>query len=231
TGLLRGMGVAFCLNQVREYLSTGDKVIICVSYTQLTKGTVGINGNDKLGFVIRAYPSTIKYVENLDQLSAITGGFESIVRGSIKRKLGLVSELGFNYSKSGFNSEGDYIFNEFKDRRFYPNRFKKFFEPEIGIESVQWMNSVHSELKNEGIEAFFLFPCYSQSLYDLSSSEFKKMNGYLDLELEIPVVGQMTDFLYPDSLFFDNPFHMNSLGREIRTRDIIEAMETAGISQ
>ncbi|NNK80927.1 MAG: hypothetical protein HKO93_05485 [Flavobacteriales bacterium] len=229
TGLLRGMGVAFCLNQVRGHLSSGDKLIICVSYTQLTKGTVGINGNEKLGFVVRTYPSAIRYIENLHQVKAIASGFEKIIRGSLKRHMGLITEFGFNYTRSGFNSRGDYIKNDFEERRFKPNKFKKFFTPEIEVQSIKWLNSVYSELKEEGIEAYFLYPCYAESLYELNPIEFNRMNVELETGLVIPKIGQMTDFLYPDSLFFDNPFHMNSLGRVARTKDIIEAMELKDI--
>lgn len=224
TGILRGVGLAFALNQVKPFLQSGDKLIICPAYTQTTTGHGGIYGNDKLGFVLKTYPSHISSLSEPEQLGPVLSGVSKIIRSPLKKILGLNTEPGFMYTRSGFNEYGDYKSNKYESSRFKPDYYKDYINPLLNRKAIFWLNEEIELLKERGIDTQFMYPAYPKSIYRAKNHEFDKFDKDLRELIDCEVLGTKEDFLYHDSLFFDTQFHMNDIGRIVRTNDILRVI-------
>ena len=53
----------------------------------------------------------------------------------------------------------------------------------------------------------------------------------LSNNLKIEILNRVSDFVFPDSLFFDTVYHLNKKGREIRTKKLIEIIKKSTNAQ
>jgi hypothetical protein len=53
----------------------------------------------------------------------------------------------------------------------------------------------------------------------------------LSNNLKIEILNKPSDFVLPDSLFFDTVYHLNKKGREIRTKKLIEIIKKSTNAQ
>jgi hypothetical protein len=60
--------------------------------------------------------------------------------------------------------------------------------------------------------------------YNNNQSAIAGLQKRLEREMHIPILGTPKDFVYPSNWFFDTRYHLNDLGREPRTANMIEIL-------
>ena len=95
---------------------------------------------------------------------------------------------------------------------------------EFNPEMVEELNDLANAAKGRGASIYFLFPSYIDRSYEASRPMIDSLLARLNSDMEIPIVGGASDFVFPASLFFDTRYHLNQEGRRLRTIKMIELL-------
>lgn len=100
---------------------------------------------------------------------------------------------------------------------------------EISSYSIKGLSSFVKYCRENEIQVFFTWPCTLKSKrFDLNNKiiqdNLTKIKRLLN-NLNVPVLGEPEDFHFERKYFFDSHYHLNRVGREIRTRRLISRLQ------
>lgn len=121
------------------------------------------------------------------------------------------------YSEKALNAFGD-IECERKHRDSITPYYLKGRMDERVIEYYKY---IHSYTAERGVELIFLPPTFIKSSYDINKNQIDSMAIALK-QNGIGYQSSPSKYTFPDSLYFDTPYHMTQLGAKIRTQQVIE---------
>ncbi len=228
-GLFAGLGMRFMLDEVREYLSAGDIVIIIPEYEQFYKWLNG-SGSELLDLyilskdsrkhisswgqfmmIIRYFPDFIKYrIINYTEyfLSACSDKFPD--SPFFKKH----KQLFFNsiYRRSSLNSSGSI-------REDLIENSKDIINPEdiggkFNNDSIDVLNEFLIYAADHNTKVFLLMPFVLNSWYEknrqsIEYAYFRLKNGTI-----VPLLNRPYDAIMPKDYFFDTQYHLNAKGRK-----------------
>jgi hypothetical protein len=87
--------------------------------------------------------------------------------------------------------------------------------------AIDLLNSFYRSYRANNVQIFVVFPAIPVNEYNSQEKNFSALYNLIATELEIPVLGKPEEFLYPEEFFYDTVYHMNGVGREHHTQDII----------
>ena len=86
--------------------------------------------------------------------------------------------------------------------------------------AISAMNKFYEYAQKQQIKVFFVYPCYSESAFEQSKTAIAVLERDLKNNLKIPILSTPTQFVYPNTYFFDIHYHLTKQGRIKRTEDI-----------
>jgi hypothetical protein len=95
----------------------------------------------------------------------------------------------------------------------------------VNDEIVRLFNAFYDEWSSRGVRVYISF---SPLLIQDREEQVKALGQFYDdmkKRVKIPIIGQPTDFMYSAEYFYDNIFHLNGRGRELRTGALIRDMK------
>ena len=84
-----------------------------------------------------------------------------------------------------------------------------------------------SFLKEKGVKVFYIFPAYPKEEFKRFESSLLSFETQVRRGLKFPVLGKVTDFLYPEADFYDTVYHLRRRGRDERTKKIVDLLKMA----
>lgn len=220
-GLHGGLGNVFHERMALLNVNAGDIYIICHSsyadddkISNLGLAWITIENHWNLWKILRSediIPMWEKYPVYLKRC------FSLWVTGSGNKDAGGV------YSRSAFNEYGDiewedngceYDFSEYQS-----------IVPDISDNVVERLNALNDYLNSKG--ATLLLAGYPIADTDCRSSddEFITFGNKLKEKMNAPVISNYIDYIYPCDYFFDAELHLNNIGKEVRTNQLIRDLK------
>lgn len=123
------------------------------------------------------------------------------------------------YVRSAFNEYGDIewpdegLTFDFADYQSYP--------PPIGDITVARLNALNDTLTAQGATLLIAGYPIADTSARAADADFDAFEESLRAQLHAPVISHYTDYIYPCEDFFNSSFHLNNVGKELRTQQLI----------
>jgi hypothetical protein len=133
------------------------------------------------------------------------------------------------YNRRSFNEYGDVVAHLGKEGLNPDSIYVGPLPPlaTFNAETIDLLNEIADEAKNRGATALFMYPSYIDRSLALNRAAIDSLRQKIEPKIRLRVVGTPADFSYPGSHFFDTRFHLNELGRRVRTQRMIEMLRQA----
>ena len=216
-GLYANFGLNFMLQSSMPYINSNDIVVLSPEYEHFY-GEFSY-GKKELMDLLCYYPEGSKYIKmTIRQIKAIL-----ISNSSRIRLVNLHSNLNNEiYSRNGFNKYGDMV-SYLKLNPILPLR-------EANIQSTEFNESLLCELNKfvkyvNGRQArfIFLFPSITITKYNKEKTLIDTVYGRLK-DNKLISISSPQDHIYSDKYFYNTNYHLNSIGRQIRTDRVVNDM-------
>jgi hypothetical protein len=229
-GIQGSLGLRFTLNDIKPYIHEGDIVLISPEYHNLVDD---LKGGDVLAYALIFYPEGIKDITSLHDAFEVLKAFPNVHTSAIKTTLDLrirehcdfICKIDEDvYYREAFNPlNGDIMTNPAKrssDSEFHfafpwsvPNRTLR--------QSVNFLNQFNKYVETQNARMLFIYPSISNNFSDQVQTKLEITSQYLTENLDFPILGTLDDSLFAKEYMFDTVFHLNDVGREIRTKTVI----------
>jgi hypothetical protein len=214
TGYNAGIGLSYMMSNVLDKVNNGDIIILSPEY-QFFYGQ-GLNGDISQLITLIDVPngSNIKlsfnnYFHILKYIPEFTLSKYKITNYLIDSKL----SKGI-YGKLSFNKFGD-SFRHWKlenELGFNYTIMEGGFDNQI----ISYILFMEKELQKKGASLFITFPGINKTSYLNNKSKINHVFKSLQ-KSDFNLIGKPSDYMYPDSLKFDSPYHPNKKGALLRT--------------
>lgn len=220
-GLHASLGLKFIIESSKEYIKEGDIIVIAPEYVHFYKGLN--RGSEEL---LRMGLDVDQRYFNHMNISQIYNSLEFLpkyVYSKFKPKeYGEFSKSKY-YSVKSFNSYGDAVAH-------WPDEGKDF-EPfgeltgELNTNVIEYLYNYNLHMMEKGAKVFISFPVYQRSSYDNSLLQIMNLEEQIYMK-GFKVIGSAERYAFPDSLFFNTPYHLNRTGVTMRTNYLIEDLKS-----
>lgn len=216
-GLAASMGLIYMMDDVLPYIRSGDYVVLAPEY-QNFYGSFAYGGNDLLRLLMDVQRS----------------GFYNLRR---KQWANLIKSwptyfmTKFRYRSYFFDSENDiygkHIFNEYGDSDFHWNLEKQDFPPlnpiddDFNLALIDEILDFKEKINKKGAILLVTYPSCQTTSIDINKDQVNKIREELE-ETELLLIGTPQRYGFPDSLMFNQVYHLTKEGVDKRTQFLIE---------
>ena len=220
----------FYLNLTKPHIKEGDIVIICYEYALYSEKN---STPYELLYTIENYPEFWHAVpwydypylaaEYFDQYAS-----EKIPRMAIRKFNKPASSIADAYCRAAFNAWGDNAYPRPNDNiylQFCPNDI--FTKENIDPSIMKRLDCFYDDALAQGAKVFISFPPIAKNHVGNDASQIAAYKAALDEQTRIPIISEITEYLYEDILFYDSHYHLNDKGARLRTEQLISDLQAA----
>jgi hypothetical protein len=223
-GLNAGLGLRFMLDEVKPYIKSGDVIVVIPEYQQFLGNTLNGESGGELLSVINVFPESIMYIKSPMQYLSLSKALPEFIRSKsimfLKEKIGGIQKSEI-YFRKAFNENGDVISHLGKKSADVGVDISKLelFEKKsaFNYDSIKILNEYNNYITNIGAKVLLTFPCIPQIHYNQNKEYIESIHNCLKDNLKLQIIGTPMDYVFPVSDFFNTVYHLNTMGREIRT--------------
>ncbi len=227
-GLQVGLGIT-PLNEMRKYIRPGDIIILSLEYYNFTEEML-YGSPQYLADWVEMSPNRLWYLHN--PISQIPTIYTIMLQCKVNRQInfylynGSLVEMRGVYLGSGFNEHGDFV-GHLKD--------SAVLEIPPSVYPVNTLPAAYEELEkfnqyalSKGARVFYEAQAHRQTNCEVTGMKsIRKFYVTLKENTSIPLLTDMKQLCLPDDYFYDTPYHLNALGRQIRTERLIANLSKA----
>jgi hypothetical protein len=219
-GIQGGLGVVFQLEYLKNRVNKGDTIILIPEYDQYLGDNIYGSGKALSKALILSGVSNFSLLNPHQFRKVLPFLFNSSLENV---KLNIYKDL--NLERFGFNEFGDFIAH-----LDLPNRqidvFDKYSSKlAFNRESIRKIEEFSQYFKKKGVGFLISYCPYPKSLYELHQKKIQVISLNI-VKSNLKILGRSQDYVFPDSLFFEYPLHLNKTGREIRTNLLIKQINS-----
>jgi hypothetical protein len=242
-GLHLGLGISYCLSETEMVAKKGDVVVWSFEYYKTDKSA--INGDNVIkAITYHALPEIYDYLSWKDKAGFLQfkyfyyQGLNKRLHKIYREAAKLISGPGdsypneadssmFEYKRTVFNKNGDIYTHLYvkPENSILRNKSADYEIKEGYAEEIELMNACATRLKNKGVKVYYFFPSFAQSEVEHNRAKLDTLEYEYKKMLVAPVINSISGSAYPDSLFYNTIFHLNTVGREQNTRKIITLLK------
>ncbi|WP_106792268.1 hypothetical protein [Aquimarina sp. Aq78] len=223
-GLHAKLGLTFILNELKDVAASKDVIVLSIEHLMT------VEGDRELQTMTSYYnPFAYKYYHQKDNNWSAQFKMELDNHHMLFKKLiSNTVEKAKNdpvYTRNGLNKYGDGINHlglEKKDKLGSKSIIKDNKDEEIKV-----LNDFYAFAKDKGIEVVFSYGAYEASEYKKNMNALKKTHKKMKQNLNIEMIMDIDDFVYPTSYFYDSVYHLNQKGRSIHTKKMIQKLKSS----
>lgn len=220
-GLHAGLGLNFILSELKSTIKKEDVVFLSIEYLMDSDGDYKLKKNTGSNYKEALNYYTFDFRAEI--LIDIDKTRENIMSYNNENVVPELKSENLIYSREAFNKYGDVVAHLEEESLLELNdRNLLIYKYWTGIDAL---NEFYKYAKSKNVEVFFTYPNYSSSEYDKNQKVINKLSKDLSNNLKIEIVNKPSDFVFPDSLFFDTVYHLNKKGREARTNKLIDLIK------
>lgn len=223
TGLDCNIGLSYMIKNTMPYIKKNDIVIVCIEFEQFfDKNMYGGYPSPIMEFSIsRGNLSRLDF----NQCKNLFKQLPSFCFSKLKIWNYFVdtnNTNSINYKRNSFNKFGDHVthWDSFSLKPKATKSIGKDFNSDILYSLIQF----NSFIKTKNANLFISFPPFQKSSFDNNELKIK----YLVNEIEksnLHVISDYKDYIMPDKLMFDSPYHLIKEGVDIRTNRLINDLK------
>ena len=220
TGLLAGIGMKFMIEEISPLLKKGDILVLSPEYELF------LSNPETSYFTTLVYLGGLDYVKkmNMSQRRAFIQYTPNYIRSEIEYSIVkyLLPQKGNEsiYRLSAFNSNGDFVSHWGKPHPpvHIENKIEGFKAPNKAF--LSWLSNELQQISERGIHIVMLPPVLAQSAYPNKRNLIHTLDSLL-CDSGFPFICPPSVMSYPDSLYYDTEYHLDSLGAAIHSKDLI----------
>lgn len=230
-GLHVALGIA-PLNEIKQYLRSGDIVIISLEYYNFTDEPSFYGQPQYLADWVEFSPERIWYLhEPYKQMPSI---FTMMLERKVNRQLnyylyGFSYEAGRNfYSGDLFNEHGDFIghLGENSNKQF--EIADSVYPINLIEDAYVFLEDFNQYALSKGAMVFYEAQAHRQTNCERTGKKhLDRFFNRLKTKTTIPLLTNLDQLCLPDDYFYDTPYHLNAVGRQIRTERLIDSLKIA----
>lgn len=218
--LFGGLGLDFMLNQLKGSVKKNDVVVLSIEYFLFPEC---YSTED----IVRYYPADKQYLENYK--AAFYEPWLNVFKVNIE------SVQNFVLTPVKMNSSiyvHSRMINKYGDAVGYLNYEKPPFPPAEKLEyryyeGIERLNKFNAWAKGIGAKVYFTFPPLPVSDYTINLAVIDHYYADLKKDLKIQLLCAPAEMIFSDDLFYDSHYHLDKVGREIRTKRLIKMLMRA----
>ncbi len=223
-GLHAKLGLAFILSELRDVASSKDIIVLSIEHLMTSQG-------DRELQRMTAYYNSFAfkyYHEKNDNWSSLLKFKLDNHHILFKKTISNIIKKAKNdpiYTRNGINKYGDAISHlelVKKDKLGSKSIIKDNSDDKIKL-----LNEFYLFAKRKGIKVVFSYGAYERSEYENNIIALKKTHKRMEENLNIEMIMDIDDFVYPTSYFYDSVYHLNQKGRLIHTRNMIQKLKSS----
>lgn len=223
-GLQVRLGIA-PLNELRDYIRTGDIIIISLEYYNFSNEEMLFGQPTTLADWIEISPNRIKYLHNpVLQFPKI---YTIMLQRKVNRQINYylynesLDAVRGVYVESGFNEYGDFVGH--LDDETPPEISRSVYPVNILPTAYEALEAFNQYAHSKGAIVFYEAQAHRQTNCELTGmNALRKFYVTLRKSTTIPLLTDMKQLCLPDDYFYDTPYHLNATGRKVRTERLIE---------
>ena len=127
------------------------------------------------------------------------------------------------YTRSAFNEYGDIEWDD--DGQIYEFKPGDITLPQISNNVILRLNELNTYLTDQGATLLLAGYPIADTVDRPSDEMFRSFRQELAKQMDAPVISDYTDYIYPESYFFDTSFHLNTNGKKARTQQLIKDLQ------
>lgn len=220
-----GLGIEYLLYRGRTWLKPGDIVLLSLEYSHYESN--GVPSDVLIDYVMAFDPKYLNSLSGKAKLKFVmSASVTRLVEGIINRLTKTDFKVSYKYEKllfEGKNGENDRI-HEVKPTQNFRQIIEElkplgFGNLDIYTSGMQSIATFSKWCKTKNILVLASWPntiCFDAYNSPDSNILFTK-NIQFYQPLNVKFLGKSQDFMDDKSLFYDNPYHLNNDGIEIRT--------------
>lgn len=237
-GLYAKLGLKYMLAQVRPYIRRGDVVVVVPEYDQFYGDFA--NGDHTLSTALLYAPADRirDFMRSYSMADVVLRPRAENVRRSFMRAAAAAvgredeffpKDTNPVYNRNSFNRYGDVVSHLGREGKHPDSIFVKPLPPmkDFNPATLEDLNGIAEEARVQGGHAYFMFPSYIRTSYDINTAAIDSLRRKLGSGMRMPIAGNPADFVYPGKYFFDTRFHLNEEGRRVRTARMIQILRAA----
>jgi hypothetical protein len=229
-GIQGSIGLRFALNDIKPYIHSGDIVLLSPEYHNLVDK---LHGGDVLSYVLIFDPKGIASISSLHDAYEVVKAFPAVHTSAIKTTLDLKLRKKCDflcrideqvYFREAFDpATGDITTNLAKPDTLGDSKFTfDWSVPNKTLEhNVSFLNDYNEYVESQGASMIYIYPSISNDFSAEVMAKLESTSQYLNENLDFPVLGTLDDSFFAERYMFDTVYHLNNIGREIRTKTVI----------
>lgn len=227
-GLHAGSGIKFMVEEIFPLLKKGDILVFSPEY-----GTLLSNPEGK-DFTALVYLGNMDYAKKMNrvQWSAFIQNTAGYIRSKIEYAIiyTLLHKKNTTvYQCASFNSHGDVVAHYKLSHPLLYIGKKKEASKMPDDKFFSWFFNALQELSDQGIQIVMLPPALAQTAYENQKDNIHIIDSMLR-ESRFPFACPPSVMSYPDSLFYDTYYHLDSLGAAIHSAELARLLKELNIS-
>ncbi len=214
-----GLGLEFMLEEVKESIGKGDKILVIPEYY------LPLEGNRKLITLVNDLnPNAHKYshLDLLEKLNFIIVNFQR-VGSSVFYKFLKINNDSKTTLRSSFNERGDMVYHLDKEN-IRPIKDKEKIYNSLYNNELNHLNAFVKYTKSKEAKVFYSFPAYPISEFENNKEAIKFFEKRIIDKFIGEIINNSEANLYPDTDFFDTVYHLNKNGRAKRSEYLVKTL-------
>ena len=225
-GMYAGLGTKAVMDLSENYIHEGDIVILSPEQSEQTFSDY-FNGE----YMWQAADGAFGMLRDLksENFEAMLGNFPRFALEKLNYVMkGQKPQTDSIYQKKSFNTYGDIELDTCREN-ILPNGYDvnqkvRFTEDVVQPEFMDYMNDWAKRLEKKGAVVWYRYcPVNKLSVEDMD--DLAAYDVFLRQKLDFPVIGNPENSLMEAEWFFDTNFHLNQLGKEVNTVQLIRDMK------
>lgn len=211
------IGLKYMFAEIMDELREGDIVILLGEFSHYFKGH--IDGETTLYRLISIYPKGIADLDKKQLLAAPHEIGPAIKENFSNILTNMVMHLAGKKSISEASSiQGDFLGHKGKKSQYVP-KVIKFEVEELSDYTFNYLKEIRQVVENKKVNLFYGFVPVAES--DNNAEGYKKVEDELPPEITL---GNIAEYVFPDSFFYDFAGHLMYDKRDIRTEILYQDM-------
>lgn len=223
-----GLGLKYILYNAKKVINEGDIVLLPLEYDEYKEveryGEEYLNyisDRDSEYFINKNAFEKMEFILSMNPIDILYG---------VKAKIRPDSQIINGYDRKYLNRNGDMTNNSIEKKLNDNILWKQMPKFEFGNqeypskESKQCLEDFLAFCKEKNVKVFVTYPAYLYHAKSFEGQDLKainEINEFWKQQNNVVVLGTYKEFLYDVSDFYDTIYHLNNVGKEKRTKQLI----------
>jgi hypothetical protein len=225
TGIHANIGLKYMLANTLQYIKANDIIILSAEYQQFY-GSLADGESELFSLVTDIVPQTknlLDYKQYFKLIQLIPEFAQSKLRPILLfYKYPKPDNFIGRYDRKAFNTYGDACAHwklSAENPKPYPT-INESFNEDIFKTLIQFKEAVN----RKKVKLYITFPGYQYSSYKKSAKAINEVEKQL-IKSKFSLISTPQEYIIPDSLIFDTPYHLTKKGVDYRTQLLIRDLK------